>query len=661
MSASLQPFIHDQMVCVAAPAVAIFGIDGHIRGVGAQGFYLADRRIISILIVRLNGHEPAPICCALTRPGAARIVSVHRSGDESTPDPVVILEQVRDMQALTERLSLRNHGRCPVTLHLDVEIASDIAPTFVIKTGGRNPACPSSLVQAGIRFRDPNGTVTITAHPRPETESGHLSWQVELDPGANWTAELNVAVEGVTAPVVRAASVPWRRPQLRSGDIRLNELVRQSLDDLEGLLVADPKDPQDTFLAAGSPWFLTLFGRDSLWAARMLLPLGSGLAGGTLRALARRQGWQVDDETDEEPGKIPHELRAPGSALPTLSYSTVDATPLFVTLLADAWRWGMPEDEVAALLPAAERALEWTRGQAVSTGFLRYERRRPGGLSNQGWKDSADAIVHRDGSQAEAPIALPEVQAYAYEAAVCGADLLDAFGRPGADGYRSWAAGLRERFRAAFWVGDHPVLALDGSGRPVDSIASNMGHLLGTGILGDTDEAAVARYLAGPALDSGWGVRTLSSASPVFNPLGYHTGSVWAHDTAIAAWGLFRCGHTGQAAQLLRGLVDAAPYFGYRLPELFGGEAKVPGQAPLPYPAACRPQAWSAAAAVVLLTVLTGLEPDVPSGQLKIHGVRPAPFGPMDVEGLVIGPSDVAIHIDSDGRVHAEAPGLAVR
>jgi glycogen debranching enzyme len=660
MSALLQPFIHDQVVCVAAPAVAIFGLDGQIHGAGAQGFYVADRRIISTLVVRLNGHEPEPISCALTRPGAARIVSVHRSGDEPTPDPVVLLEQVRDMRALTERLSLFNHGRCPVTLDLDVEIASDIASTFVIKAGGRNPACLSSPVQAGIRFRDPNGTVTITAQPRPEAESGHLRWRAELDPGATWTVELNVTVEGITSPVVQAGSVPWRRPQLRSGDIRLNELVRQSLDDLEALLVADPRDPQDTFLAAGSPWFLTLFGRDSLWAARMLLPLGTGLAGGTLRALARRQGRRTDDENDEEPGKIPHELRAPGSALPTLSYSTVDATPLFVTLLADAWRWGMPEDEVAALLPAAMHALEWTRSQAIGTGFLRYERRRPGGLSNQGWKDSADAIVHRDGSPAEPPIALPEVQAYAYEAAVRGADLLEAFGRPGAAACRDWAAGLRERFRAAFWAGDHPVLALDGSGRPVDSIASNMGHLLGTGILDEADEAAVASYLGEPVLASGWGLRTLSSASPVFNPLGYHTGSVWVHDTAIAAWGLFRCGHPGQATQLLRGLVDAAPYFGYRLPELFGGEAKVPGHAPLPYPAACRPQAWAAAAAIVLLTVLTGLEPDVPSGQVKVRGAQPAPFGPLDVEGLVIGSSDVAVHIGSDGWVYAEAPGLAV-
>lgn len=220
-----QPFIHNQVICLAAPAVAIFGVDGQIRGTGAQGLYLADSRIISTLVVRLNGYEPEPISCALTEPNVARIVSVYRGGDEPTPDPVVILEQVRDIRALTERLSLRNHGRHPVMLDLDVEIAADFAPTFVIKTGGRNQTCPSSPVHAGIRFRDPSGSVTITAHPRPEIERGHLHWRIELDPGATWTTTLTVAIEGVTAPVVRASSVPWRRPRLGSGDVRLNELT----------------------------------------------------------------------------------------------------------------------------------------------------------------------------------------------------------------------------------------------------------------------------------------------------------------------------------------------------------------------------------------------------------------------------------------------------
>lgn len=655
-----QPFIHDQVICLAAPALALFGADGQVRGIGAQGLYVGDRRILRTLVLRVGGEEPEPISCVLIGSGVARVVSVHRTGDEPTPDPVVILERVRDMRTLKEQLSVHNRGSYPVVLDLEMEVAADFAPTFVIKAGDQTPACPPSPVPDGIRFYSSVGTVTVTAQPPPDVRGGQLRWRAEVTPGARWTAELHISTEGITAPVARAEGVPWRRPQLDSYDTRLNELVRQSLDDLEALLVADPANPQDAFLAAGSPWFLTLFGRDSLWAARMLLPLGTRLAGGTLRALGRRQGQRVDEETDEEAGKIPHELRAPGSGLPVLSYSTVDATLLFVTLLAEAWQWGMPKDEVAALLPAAERALGWTRGQAAGTGFLRYERHGPGGLSNQGWKDSADAIVHRDGSRARPPIALSEVQAYAYEAAVRGADLLEAFGRPGADGWRIWAAELSDRFHAAFWLGDHPALALDGGGRPVDSIASNMGHLLGTGILSSVEEAAVASHLADPALASGWGLRTLSSASPAFNPLGYHTGSVWAHDTAIAAWGLLRSGRPDQAVELLRGLVDAAPHFGYRMPELYGGEQKVAALAPLPYPAACRPQAWSAATAIVLLTVLTGLEPDVPVGRLKVHGPQAAPFGPMEIRGITVGTIDVTLRIDANGRVHALAEGLTV-
>jgi glycogen debranching enzyme len=623
----VQPFIHDQLICVAAPALAISGGDGQFRGEGAQGLYLGDRRVVSTLVVSLDGREPEPISGVLTRPGAARFVGVHRTGDEPTPDPVITVERVRDLRSSGERLTVRNHGGRPLTCGVEIEIAADLASMYEVRQGRRGTFRPPSPLPDGVRFDDAGVTVTVTATPEPEVDEGRLRWRPEIAPGAAFVVDLRFAVDGLATPVVRAGAVPWRRPEVRCGDVRLTELVRQSLDDLEALLVADPADPRDVFLAAGSPWYLTLFGRDSLWAARMMLPLGTGLAAGTLRALARRQGGRTDEGTDEAPGKIPHELRVPGGGLPALSYSTIDATPLFVTLLADAWRWGLPDDEIAALLPAAVRCLEWMRAQAAGDGFLRYVRRGPGGLTNQGWKDSADAIRHRDGGLAQAPIALCEVQAYAHEAAVRGAELLEAFGRTGADAWRAWAAGLRERFRTAFWLDDHVALALDAEGRPVDSIASNMGHVLGTGILDEAEESMVAGHLTAPTLASGWGLRTLSSASPAFNPLSYHNGSVWAHDTAISAWGLFRTGHAGQAVRLLRGLVEAAPHFGHRLPELYGGEQRAAGLPPLPYPAACRPQAWSAASAVVLLSVLDGLEPDVAADE--------APFGPVEIRGLV--------------------------
>ncbi len=231
---------------------------------------------------------------------------------------------------------------------------------------------------------------------------------------------------------------------------------------LEGVGERDPVDPRDCFLAAGSPWFLTLFGRDSIWAARMLLPLGTDLAGGTLRTLARRQGRVAVPDTEEQPGKILHEVRraqldlGPALQLPPVYFGTVDATPLWVCLLADAWRWGLAPGQVEALLPDLERALSWlvTDADADGDGFLEYVDHSGHGLANQGWKDSGDSIQWADGRLADPPIALCEVQGYAYEAAVSGADLLDAFGRPGSDRLREWAQALRTRFRGSFWVED---------------------------------------------------------------------------------------------------------------------------------------------------------------------------------------------------------------
>ncbi|GAA3154483.1 hypothetical protein [Nonomuraea salmonea] len=272
--------------------------------------------------------------------------------------------------------------------------------------------------------------------------------------------------------------------------------------------------------ARASPWFLTLFGRDSIWAARMLLPLGTDLAAGTLRVLARRQGTKLDPASGEAPGKIMHELRRHEFALhanrlrlPAAYYGTIDATPLWITLLHDAWRWGLPDGEVAALLPAMEAALGWLadHGDADGDGFLEYIDTSGSGLANQGWKDSGDAVRCHDGSRAEPPIALVEVQGYAYEAAMAGAALLDAYGRPGAERWRDYAGRLAERFRAAFWVdGGHPALALDRDKRPVDALTSNIGHLLGTGIL-TPRRRAPHRRRAGRPRD----VRRLRSADDV--------------------------------------------------------------------------------------------------------------------------------------------------
>jgi glycogen debranching enzyme len=407
-----------------------------------------------------------------------------------------------------------------------------------------------------------------------------------------------------------------------------------------------------------------LFGRDSIWAARMLLPLGTDLAAGTLRALARRQGGVLDARSGEAPGKIMHELRrhefhvavdGEHLSLPPAYYGTVDATPLWISLLHDAWRWGMPADSVEQLLPALTSALSWLDEYADPDrdGFVEYLDTSGLGLANQGWKDSGDAVRFADGRFAEAPIALAEVQGYAHQAAVHAAALLEAFDRPGADRWRVYAADLAKRFRTAFWVdgpnGPYPAMALDRAKRPVDALTSNIGHLLGTGILSAPESARVAELLAEPELSGAFGLRTMSDRNAAYNPLSYHCGSVWAHDTAIAVAGLAAEGHARPAAELVEGLLSAAEAFEYRLPELHGGDSRRDNRRPTPYPAACRPQAWSAASSVAIVHALAGLRPDVPAGRVALRPLAGAPLGGLTARGLRVAGQPVTVAVDRDG------------
>ncbi len=470
---------------------------------------------------------------------------------------------------------------------------------------------------------------------------------------------------------------------LEANDQRLGRLVGLSLADLAGLQMVTPAGPSDVFLAAGAPWYLTLFGRDSIWAGRLLLPLGSDLARGTLRTLASRQGQNYDKYTGEEPGKILHEVRPVDRStffmtenghneravsLPPVYYGTVDATPLWVCLLHDAWKWGMPADEVEPLLAPMQRCLTWLSERGCRPGgFVSYIDESGQGLANQGWKDSWDAVQFRDGRIANAPLALCEVQGYAYEAAMGGAELLDAFGQDGADRWREFAAGLAERFRARFWVEDsqgaYPAIALEEDGAAVDSLTSNIGHLLGTGLLSEAESDLVARRLLGPELNSGFGLRTLATSSAGFNPLSYHCGSVWAHDTAIAIAGLARTpGSTARKAlvALADGLLCAAEGFRYRLPELFGGHARGELTAPLPYPAACHPQAWAAASSIAVLAALLGIRPDVPGGTVALSPVATG-MVPRRVSGLRIGGAEVGVYIGRDGDNRLTGAPTAMR
>src|SRR5579871_2083597 len=634
----LQPSLNGLVAAVAAPSVALSGADGQMRGAGAHGLYVDDVRILHQLVVRVEGEEPVAVGCELIGGRHNRFDSVVFNAGIPRIDPTVARTRTALPDGAEEVLVFSSNAAEPVAFRLDLELGSDLAPIEAVKTNRLLSRRPPVAAAGQLEWPLPDGgTVAVESDPRPDELSeaeGRLSWQLQLAPGERRRVRVTTRRRGASGVVVAAR--PPRGGQLigslrvEAADRRFQRLADRGLADLDAMLLTTPVAPDEVFVAAGAPWFLTLFGRDSLWVARMLLPIGTEVALGTLRTLAERQGTRVDPASGEEPGKILHELRnhpvgdhvATYASLPPVYYGTVDATALWVCLLGEAWRFGLAAERVAELLGPMERCLGWIGDYACrSDGFVSYVERSGRGLTNQGWKDSDDAIQFRDGRLATAPIALCEVQGYTYQALVCGAELLAAFGRGGGERWLERADELATRFRERFWVdspeGPYPAVAIDGAGQAVDSLTSNIGHLLGTGILTPEEERSVAARLGSDDLDCGFGLRTLAASSAGFNPLGYHTGSVWAHDTAIAIGGLARssAGEPARhaAVSLAEGLLAAAEAFDYRLPELYGGHARDGREAPSAYPAACRPQAWAAASVVTLVSALLGLRADAPA------------------------------------------------
>ncbi|GAB3242683.1 glycogen debranching N-terminal domain-containing protein [Kineosporia babensis] len=728
-TAAVQPWLHDLVTTLCAPTTALCEPSGQIRGLGAQGVSHCDIRVLSRALLRVDGEEPTLVGGGAVSAGVARFVSVSRATDDAariartrTVRAGWVEEEITLSSVAEKPISLL------VTLELATDLARVEAFRSGRPTQDIKPAPAGSPDSAArVEWDGPGVQVTVSAngarreYPRPDdsrpttafppsdstppsafpssaspptpspdtaptptasplgspptatnqSQSIFLSWEVELPPhgttSLTWNLSAHVDATAVTALHTNVSSSALdHTPTATAGDPRIPALLRASWSDLRALRMTPSDDPSAVFLAAGSPWYFTLFGRDSIWAARFLLPFGTALAEGTLRALATRQGTKTDIDTAEEPGKIPHEIRSTATehgsgesamSLPPLYYGTVDATPLWICLLHDSWRWGMPETVVVELLPALEAALGWMHDQGE--GFLKYQDESGHGLANQCWKDSPDSVRFFDGTIAEGPVALCEVQGYAYEAAVRGAGLLDHFGRPGAAFWRDWADRLAERFRAEFWVtradGLHlPALALDGSGRPVDSLTSNIGHLLGTGLLSAEESEHVAALLATPALSSGYGLRTMATTEGGYDPLSYHCGSVWAHDTAIAVHGLARSGLGSAAFGLIEGLLAAGADFGYRLPELYSGDPAGYTAQPIPYPSACRPQAWSAAAIGPIVQALAGLSAE--NGTLECLPPAGSPFGALEVSGLRFGPEELSVVVESGGRGRLSPP-----
>ncbi|AKT52001.1 glycogen debranching N-terminal domain-containing protein [Arsenicicoccus sp. oral taxon 190] len=690
-----QPWLHQLELAVHGNVTALSSRDGTMGDPGT-GLYVDDRRVVSRLLVTADDRCPDLVVSASVGDRTQVLGSVRHLGTPG-PDPTVEVHRLRRVRptGMVETIKVTSRADEVVRTRLVVEVGGDGAPLAEVKAGTASlPLLPAMAPVAGdapvaLAWSDDRHVTRLVCEPAPtsvqpgdETRPSRLTIDLEVRPGRSRSVVLTVAASRLGSSAFDADPgadlLDWSRVRVRAADARLDDLVATALEDLRQLAMRDPLDPGDLFVGAGSPWYLTLFGRDSLWAARLALPFGTELAGGTLRALARRQGTAHDPVTAEAPGKILHEVRretfrdpTTGMTLPSTYYGTVDATSLWVCLLHDAWRHGLPQDEVRALLPALRGAVGWICSELAAgpDGLLRYVDSTGSGLANQGWKDSGDSMRRADGTVAPAPIALLEAQTYAVEALRKAAVLLAELGAdetgaadPGAEGagpdeetaaLRRRADDLEGRVRDAFWVhgphGRHLAMAIDGEGRPVDGVGSNMGHALGSGALRPQEAAQVAAVLTGPDLLGPFGIGTLARSNPAYNPIGYHTGSVWTHDTAICLLGLVAEGCTERAGDVARALVSSGVAFGLRWPELYAGDP-VLGR-PAPYPASCRPQAWSAASAAALVTAALGLEVDVPRRRVRVRPLPDAPFGALRVEGLRYADLDFTVDVDAAGGV----------
>ncbi|MFI6817880.1 glycogen debranching N-terminal domain-containing protein [Nonomuraea sp. NPDC050328] len=647
---------------VEGDSFAVSTRNGDIVPGDAQGVYHADTRLISHWELRVDEAPVEALEVVAAAPYHATFVGRARPRPGAAESTLLVVRDRYVGGGLREDLTLRNLSEEPAGCVVGLHVGSDMADLFEVKGSGpvthvadvESAITPDGLmISAASRGR---GSRVVAGGPALAAP-GLITFRVVVPPRGQWSVvlQVNPIIEGEERGAWFAAHQPveeaepyrrradWQRdsPVISTPSRALARTLGRSRDDLGALLL------RDGAIAAGAPWFMTLFGRDSLLASWMALPFDQSLALGTLRRLAELQGVRDDPLTEEEPGKILHELRHGVLSLGGNAgayYGSVDATPLFVMLLGELRRWGAPEEAVRELLPAADRALEWITTHARP--FLSYRRRTDQGLANQGWKDSFDGVNHADGTLARPPIALAEVQGYVYAAYRARA----AFGE--AEVWERRAEELREAFNEHFWLPDrgYYAMALDGSGRPVDGLGSNMGHCLWTGIADPRYAPQVAAHLLGPEMFTGFGVRTLASSMGAYNPMSYHNGSIWPHDNALIVAGLMRYGFADEAVRLARGLLEAAEFFDGRLPELFCGFDRTEFAVPVPYPTSCSPQAWAAAAPIQLLRALLRLEPDGADGP-ELDPVLPEPYRPLRISGLPVGGRRMAVDVGEKAEI----------
>jgi len=687
-------------ISVGPPRLAInhgYGVlitdpDGQIPWPTDKGFYHSDTRVMSVWLVYADGEVWDLLNSGIVAHHAARIYLTNRRLHTETgivPAGSLSLSVSRSISGgIHEDLDLVNHSQNKVEFNLEIAIRSDFADLFEVKSGdivrrGRiTSGWSQSRLQLKISYdnKDFHRHLTASVHKAdsdPVYANGRLSFHIELDPGKSWHACILYAIgDGQSVDEAPAQCIDethnskrhahqtgWRDTvlKLETANEEFYRFYHQSVDDMAGLrLPIEGTDNLQFVPAGGVPWFVALFGRDSLIVSLQNAMVYPEFAVGALEVLAHHQATKRDDYRDAEPGKIMHELRrgelAHFKLIPhTPYYGTADATILYLIVLHNAWRCTGDEGLLHRFLPAAEKCLTWIDkyGDRDGDGFQEYQTRSPQGYENQGWKDSGEALVNTDGSLVKGPKALVELQAYVYDAWLRMAQVFDALGKPArARSLRRKAKALFERFNDVFWDEDAGFYAfcLDGEKNKVMSIASNPGHCLWAGIVPPDRAERVVKRLMQPDMCSGWGIRTLSSDHPAYNPHSYQNGSVWPHDNAMIAAGMRRYGFADEAHQIARDLSGAAAYFMlHQMPELYSGLERKPTNFPVQYLGANVPQAWAAGSCFALVQMVTGFQPDGPNGQVSFDPSLPEWVDELTLRDLRVGSHLFDIRFWRDG------------
>ncbi|PWT95872.1 MAG: amylo-alpha-1,6-glucosidase [Candidatus Melainabacteria bacterium] len=669
--------------------ILVTDLDGSVRTDSEMGLYSFDTRLVSHYEVLSNGNYWTRLSSSTTAYDSARIHLINRSFNTECgriPENTVALTIDRQVaEGVVEQLTITNYGPDRIKFNFEIVIRCDFADIFEVRANSfyrRGRIATEWRTDKQVLVNEySNGDFqrrldykVLSSSSPAYLANGRVTFEVELDRGATWQAEAQFVTSSSEGSFIKSAVKRIRKPaidlrqawsthstKLTSSNEDIYRFYRCSVEDMGAMRLYEQLKDVDLWIpAAGVPWYVTLFGRDSLIVSLQTMPISARLGIGALHELAQYQAKAIDDWRDAEPGKIPHEIRAGELAylkrIPhTPYYGTADATPLFLIVLHEAWKWLGNNDLLKQYKDVTEKCLDWidNYGDIDGDGFQEYKTRSREGYENMGWKDSGDAIVYPDGSQVKQPKALCELQGYVYDAWVRTAEAFTALGElEKAQTLRKKAEDLKDKFAEHFWCDDIGffALTLDSAKQPVKTIASNAGHCLWSGIAKPEHADRIVKRFFEPDLFSGWGIRTLSSLNPAFNPHSYHLGSIWPHDNGLIALGFKRYGYHAEAARVARDISEAASFFvGHRLPELYAGTERTPGSFPVQYLQANVPQAWAAGSIFHLLQAMLGLQADAPNHKLYVDPQLPKWLPDITLTNLSVGDAILELRFWRDG------------